>query len=566
MKKLIQITTALALSFTAIQSKAQLTNGSIASDFTFTDIAGNTQHLYSILDSGKTVFIDVSAAWCGPCWSYHTGGALEGLYNSYGPAGTDELRVFFIEGELTNTGAQLSGTSSGTTVATVSEGDWITGTPYPIIDLATATPGASAFMTNYNIGYFPTIYMICPNRSVTEVGTKSTALLYAAKAACSAATTGVDGEMITSLVYNTALASCDSVTPTFRVGNIGTDTLTSATITLSVDGVAQKTIYWTGNLATYESTTVTGVKVGSSVAGTRSITAVISNPNGVVDPSSANNSTTASFTIYPTVGGAHVIESFESAGIPSTWTITAGGNPTWETETATGYNSSSCSKLNFYSISSGQVDLLTMPPMSFTGGTAASLTFDVAYAQYESANTDKLQVEVSTNCGTTWTSKYSKAGTALKTVPPNGTAEFVPAGASEWRHESVNLNSYAGMTSVLVRFKGTSDYGNNLFVDNVNFSNFGVGIEENEILNNISVYPNPITNNAIVDFTLSESNDVTITLVNTIGQVAMYKNLGTMNAGVQNYSFNSASLSNGFYFLNIKIGDNVVTKKVAVNK
>lgn len=568
MKKLLQFSTALTLTFGVIQCHAQLDNGSIASDFTFTDLNGNTQHLYSILDSGKTVFIDVSAAWCGPCWSYHTGGALEGLYNTYGPAGTDEVRVMFIEGELTNTLAQLNGVNAGSTYAGSTQGDWVTGTSYPIVNLSTSTTGASAFMTNYDIGYFPTIYMICPDRSVTEVGTKSTSVLYAAKSACFAATVAADGEMITSLAYNTTLASCDSVTPTFRIGNIGLDTLTSATITLNVDGVAQKTINWTGSLATYASTTFTGIKVGSTVSGSHTVTAVISDPNGVVDPTSANNSTTASFIIYPTVGGAYIAESFESAGIPNSWMISAGGSSTWEDAIGTGFNSPSSAILSFYNISAGQVDMMTLPPMSFSSSSAtASLTFDVAYAQYKPENTDKLQVQVSTNCGTTWVTKYNKSGNTLKTVPPVGNSvQFVPTGPSEWRRETVNLNTYAGQTNVLVRFNATSNYGNNLYVDNINFTQFGVGIQENEMFNTINVYPNPVTTNATIDFNLAEANSVSIELVNTVGQVVITENLGNRTAGVQNYSLDATSLNNGLYFLNIKIGNNTITKKVAVNK
>lgn len=577
MKKLLQITTALAFTFLVSQSKAQVVTGNLSADWTLTDINGVSHNLYTYLNAGKTVFIDISATWCAPCWGYHNTHAFDSVWTNHGPAGapgvsgttTDDCMVFFVEGDGATSEACLHGSTGcvDPNNSNTSQGDWVTGVDHPIINpTSSTTPTVNAFNDIYNLGYFPTCVMICPNRSMTEVDQFTAAELYAAKSACSAASVAVDGEMITSLAYNTTLASCDSVTPTFRLGNIGTDTLTSATISLQVDGVTQKTIYWTGNLGTYESATITGVKVGSSVAGTRTITAIISNPNGVVDPTSTNNSTTATFVIYPTVGGAYITESFESAGIPSAWTITAGGNNTWEDAPTAGFNSSSSATLNFYNISSGQIDIMTLPPMSFTG-TAAYLTFDVSYAQYSSSNTDKLQVEVSTNCGTSWTSKYSKAGATLKTVPPVGSSvQFVPTGDNQWRHETVNLSTYAGQTNVLVRLKGTSNYGNNLYVDNINFVTSVVGIEENEMLNKLNVYPNPITNSAIVDFNLSESDNVSITLVNALGQLEFSKDLGKMSAGDQNYSLDATSIINGLYFLNIKIGDNTITKKVAINK
>ena len=87
-------------------SFAQLPNGSLAPDWTLTDLNGTTHNLYSYLDSGYTVFIDFSAVWCGPCWSYHISGALENLYIDHGPTGypnvspnnTNDVMVFFIEG------------------------------------------------------------------------------------------------------------------------------------------------------------------------------------------------------------------------------------------------------------------------------------------------------------------------------------------------------------------------------------------------------------------------------------------------------------------------------------
>ena len=122
---------------------AQLPNGSVAPDFTATDINGVEHNLYSLLDQGYKVILDFSATWCGPCWSYHEAGTLSELYNTYGPDGTDEIRVFYLEADDTTTDADLNGTGTNT------QGDWVTGTPYTIID------NAGSIFDDYDGAYYP---------------------------------------------------------------------------------------------------------------------------------------------------------------------------------------------------------------------------------------------------------------------------------------------------------------------------------------------------------------------------------------------------------------------------
>ena len=87
MKKTLLTLLVLAGISSANTSNAQLADGSIAPDWTLTDINGTSHNLYSLLDNGYSVVIDLNATWCGPCWSYHQAGELEDLWVNHGPAG-----------------------------------------------------------------------------------------------------------------------------------------------------------------------------------------------------------------------------------------------------------------------------------------------------------------------------------------------------------------------------------------------------------------------------------------------------------------------------------------------
>ena len=217
--------------FSLSTTKAQLPDGSTAPDFTLTDMNGTTHQLYNLLDQGYTVFIDFSAVWCPPCWGYHTSGALEDLYMNHGPAGypgvnantTDDVMVFFIEGQG-GTLAELNGNGANT------QGDWVTGTPYPIIPTYSGT-NSQQVTSDYAIGYWPTIYMICPDRLTTETGAQQNP--YNLIDCPPPASNDNDAR---SFDYTGETQTCEGdLTPEIMIQNYGLVNLTSLTIYLQIN-------------------------------------------------------------------------------------------------------------------------------------------------------------------------------------------------------------------------------------------------------------------------------------------------------------------------------------------
>jgi len=236
-----------------LSANAQLDNGDTAPDFTATDINGNVHNLYDYLDAGKTVIIDVSATWCSPCWNFHNSHALEKLYQAYGPNGSDEIMVLFVEGDPATTIGNIHGINDSTAPT---QGDWTDGATYPVID--SGEVGDLLEITS-----FPTCYRICPDGTVFYFDPTLGILNYDTivnnvTEACGVAFTGVENH---AAVYSDAshdfCVTGETGDVNAKITNYGTNAITSATVELRKGETVVATQTYEGNLAMFASGQVT---------------------------------------------------------------------------------------------------------------------------------------------------------------------------------------------------------------------------------------------------------------------------------------------------------------------
>ncbi len=164
-------------------------------------------------------------------------------------------------------------------------------------------------------------------------------------------------------------------------------------------------------------------------------------------------------------------EDFENQFLPDTlWKILSNDNIQWTTAQVINKSGqmSKVIKMPCYNYSSiGEIDEIITSPIDVTGYKNAKLFFDLAYARFNSSQYERLRVQISTDCGKTFSQVYNRNNTNLQTTTET-TSEFIPNDANQWRTDSINLNNYLTSGTLIIKFLVTNGNGNHLYLDNIN--------------------------------------------------------------------------------------------------
>ncbi len=92
------------------------------------------------------------------------------------------------------------------------------------------------------------------------------------------------------------------------------------------------------------------------------------------------------------------------------------------------------------------------------------------------------------------------------------------------------------------------------------------GIKENTVVNNWSVYPNPVSNSMMINYTMMQSADVTINLFDMLGNKVNEIVKANQSLGKHSVNVDAGQLAQGLYLLQITAGNKTMSQKISVVK
>lgn len=89
--------------------------------------------------------------------------------------------------------------------------------------------------------------------------------------------------------------------------------------------------------------------------------------------------------------------------------------------------------------------------------------------------------------------------------------------------------------------------------------------DNDKILNNVKVYPNPVSDELNLTYSINKDSNVTIKIMDVLGNEITTLLTERLSAGEQMNSFNIASrLTSGFYFIRVSVGSEIITKRISI--
>ena len=522
---------------------------------------------------------------------------------NHGPAGmpnvsentTDDVMVFMIEGDGDTTTEDLNGTGTNTT------GDWVTGTPYPIID-------SDAITTTYAISFWPTIYTICPNGIIQESGQATTDVHYDLAYEC--AISSLDVQLEDNSVSSVQDAGTDNAF-TLSISNNNEMTSEMLEITVTSDAPAD----WSQEITVGSMTDATTVTLDAaalsdnelSLAVTAGSTAALANYTVHVASITYPNNPVVIMEYFVASGITDLV--VDNGGVSTDMNpdfvagLDAAGNTTYAvldiekfTEAIVAGQLSEVGHVyynvgwTFPSFTEAGVEALEL--FMDAGGNLMVVGQDVAWDTFNNEGTAATQAFMNNYLGVDYVGDGSGADNEMTYFANDplfgavGTSsvENIYGGANIYPDQIEPLGDAVGIFhygSDVEKFGGARLEQNSSKVIYIGVDLLMIGDEAartatveithdwfHGVISNVSepetasiigtVYPNPASNDLVIPFT-NLKEDAQINLYNTLGELVFSSNV---SKGAANYALSVANLPTGVYTLNVVTESKLVSNEL----
>jgi|GEM_PF-2597990 len=320
--------------------------------------------------------------------------------------------------------------------------------------------------------------------------------------------------------------------------NFGRRALTSARINWAVNGTLQTPYYWSGFLNPGSSAIITISNSHNFTAGSTNVTAFTSQPNGVKDSLSSNDSSQINFT----VNALPVVNAGSASSICNGKSITIGSSP------VSGYS------YNWTSIPFGFSSATANPTVSpnvtttyflnETDNNGCSANGSVAITVNPTPDADWTVV----NLSKFYIFKMKDSSNAPSALWDFGDGSSATLGYHQ-THVFPNNTSYTVKLTVVNNATCTAEKDSSLAVT---VSQSGIWMGNQTESPALSIYPNPATNLLNLEFTSPLNSPATITITDQLGRIVGSRQIdGKSNA----YSQDISGLAKGIYILNVQMQD-----------
>jgi PKD repeat protein len=224
---------------------------------------------------------------------------------------------------------------------------------------------------------------------------------------------------------------------------------------------------------------------------------------------------------------------------------------------------------NYYQGIGGTRDIMISPSFKLSNTSDAVLSFSYIYATTNGGVFDPqnmgLRISYSKDCEAGWTLLDDLSGNDL-ICTGHQAGHFKPTAANNWQNVAINLPP--GTETNNVRFKiefTAADYMNNFYMDDFNVSGLLSTRENDLILQDVSIYPNPssIDQNIRLTYYSNTSNPMQVDVYDMLGN-QVYSTVYNSNLGMnkQNLALNNVALAKGIYNVVLNTEGATLTKRL----